>query len=136
MIRLDIAAIAAAVDGALHDVPDAAAVVGGPVVVDSREVVEGALFVAVKGERTDGHAYAVAAAEAGAVLVLAARPVGVPAVVVDDPVAAMGRLARAVLDRLGDVTVIGVTGSSGRSSRPPAARSRRRSRSTTRSVSP
>jgi UDP-N-acetylmuramoyl-tripeptide--D-alanyl-D-alanine ligase len=116
MIRLDIAAIAAAVDGALHDVPDAAAVVGGPVVVDSREVVEGALFVAVKGERTDGHAYAVAAAEAGAVLVLAARPVGVPAVVVDDPVAAMGRLARAVLDRLGDVTVIGVTGSSGKTS--------------------
>jgi UDP-N-acetylmuramoyl-tripeptide--D-alanyl-D-alanine ligase len=116
MIPLSIAAVAAAVGGALHDVSDPEAVVRGPVLVDSRAAVDGALFVAVKGERTDGHAYAAAAVDAGAVVVLAARPVGVPAVVVDDPIAAMGRLARAVLDRLDDITVVGITGSSGKTS--------------------
>jgi UDP-N-acetylmuramoyl-tripeptide--D-alanyl-D-alanine ligase len=48
--------------------------------------------------------------------VLAARPIGVPAVVVPDVPAALADLARAVLQRLPDVTVVGVTGSSGKTS--------------------
>ena len=55
------------------------------------------------------------AVEAGAVAVLAARPVGVPAIVVDDVVAALGALARAVVARLG-TTVVGLTGSAGKTS--------------------
>jgi len=116
MIPLPLAEVAEVTGGVLHDVPDGSASVTGPVVVDSRDVAAGGLFAAVKGERTDGHEYARAAVAAGAAAVIAGRPVGVPAVVVDDPVTALGRLARAVLDRLPDVRVVGVTGSSGKTS--------------------
>ncbi|HEX6074445.1 MAG TPA: UDP-N-acetylmuramoyl-tripeptide--D-alanyl-D-alanine ligase [Micromonosporaceae bacterium] len=115
MIALTLAEVARAVDGELTDVPDPSARVSGPVEFDSRKVVPGGMFVALPGERTDGHAFASAAVAAGAVAVLASRPVGVPAVVVSDPLAALGRLARTVVDRL-DLTVVGVTGSSGKTS--------------------
>ena len=115
MIPLTLAETAAATGGALHDA-DPSATVTGPVVIDSRLAVPGSLFVAIKGEQTDGHGYAAAAVRSGATAALAARPLGVPTVVVDDPVAALARLARTVLDRLGDVTVVAVTGSSGKTS--------------------
>ena len=54
------------------------------------------------------------ALEQGAVAVLATRPIDAPAILVDDARAALGRLARAVLGRLPDLTVIGLTGSSGK----------------------
>jgi UDP-N-acetylmuramoyl-tripeptide--D-alanyl-D-alanine ligase len=115
VIPLTLAEVADAVSGRL-DAADPAAVVTGDVTADSRLAGDGGLFVALPGERADGHDYAAAAVDAGAAAVLAARPVGVPAVVVDDPLAALGRLARAVLDRLPGVTVVGVTGSSGKTS--------------------
>jgi len=94
-----------------------ASVVTGPVVIDSRQVIPGALFVAVRGEHADGHDFAAGAVQAGAAGVLAEREIqGVPAVVVDDTVRALGELARGVLRRLPDVTVIGITGSSGKTS--------------------
>lgn len=95
MIALSLAEIAGIVGGQPHDVPDPSVTVTGPVVIDSREVRQGSLFAAFAGERVDGHDYAERAVEAGAVAVLAARPVGVPAIVVDDVVAALGALARA-----------------------------------------
>lgn len=115
MIPLMLTEIADAVGGRL-DAADPQARVTGPVVVDSREVRPGGLFVARVGEARDGHDFAAAAVQAGAVAVLAARPVGAPAVVVDDgdTERAFGRLARAVLDRLSDVAVVAVTGSSGK----------------------
>ncbi len=74
-----------------------ATVVTGPVVIDSRRAVPGALFAALPGEHADGHEFAAAAVAAGAVAVLAARPLpGLPAIVVDDVTAALGALARAV----------------------------------------
>jgi UDP-N-acetylmuramoyl-tripeptide--D-alanyl-D-alanine ligase len=99
--------------------PDA--VVTGPVLIDSRAAEPGALFAAVRGERADGHDYAAAAIAAGAVAALVERPVGpagegLPAIVVDDVVAALGRLARGVVDRLPDLTTVGITGSSGKTS--------------------
>ena len=115
MIPLTPAEIASATGGALHDA-DSAAMVTGPVVIDSRLAETGSLFVAVKGEHTDGHEHAAAAVRSGAPAVLAARPLGVPTVVVQDPVAGLARLARAVLERLADITVVGVTGSSGKTS--------------------
>ncbi|WP_116948415.1 UDP-N-acetylmuramoyl-tripeptide--D-alanyl-D-alanine ligase [Jiangella endophytica] len=114
MIPLTLAEVASATGGRLDAVADPAVRVTGPVVTDSRELGPGGLFVARQGEAQDGHDFASAAVEAGAVAVLAARPVGVPAVVVDDTEVAFGRLARAVLDRLPQVTVVGVTGSSGK----------------------
>ena len=116
MIQLTLAEVADAVGGELHDVPDPKVPVTGDVELDSRRIRPGGLFVALAGERVDGHEHAAGAVGAGAVGVLAARPVGVPAVVVPDVPAALAELARAVLDRLPDITVVGLTGSSGKTS--------------------
>jgi UDP-N-acetylmuramoyl-tripeptide--D-alanyl-D-alanine ligase len=117
VIALALAEIAAAIGGRLDAVPDPDITVTGPVGSDSRSVEPGGLFVAVPGERVDGHDFAAEAVRGGALAVLAQRPVGVPAVVVDDTVRALGDLARAVLDRLSPrPAVVGVTGSSGKTS--------------------
>ncbi|MBQ1020438.1 UDP-N-acetylmuramoyl-tripeptide--D-alanyl-D-alanine ligase [Micromonospora sp. D93] len=114
MITLSLAEVAAAVDGRLV-AADPAATVTGSVEFDSRKVGPGSLFVAFPGEKVDGHDYAATAIKAGAVAVLGSREVpGVPMVLVDDALTAMGRLARAAVDRLTGLTVIGVTGSSGK----------------------
>ena len=75
---------------------EGATVVDGPVTTDSRECRPGSLYVARRGEHADGHDFAPAAVEAGAVAVLGERPVpGVPTLVVDDVQTAFGRVARA-----------------------------------------
>ena len=113
MIPLTLAEIAAAVGGELAADPDI--VVTGPVEFDSRKIAKGGLFVAFHGERVDGHAYAANAVAAGAAAVLGSRPIAdVPMVIVEDPQRAMGLLATAVLARLADLTVIAITGSSGK----------------------
>ncbi|MBT2387439.1 UDP-N-acetylmuramoyl-tripeptide--D-alanyl-D-alanine ligase [Streptomyces sp. ISL-11] len=115
MIALSLAEIAAIVGGQQHDIPDPSRTVDGPVVIDSRDVRPGSLFAAFAGEHVDGHDYAERAVAAGAVAVLANRPVGVPAIVVDDVVGALGVLARAVVEKLG-TTVVALTGSAGKTS--------------------
>ncbi|MER5907086.1 UDP-N-acetylmuramoyl-tripeptide--D-alanyl-D-alanine ligase [Streptomyces mirabilis] len=115
MIALSLAEIAAVVGGQTYDIPDPAVQVTGPVVRDSREVEPGSLFVAFAGERVDGHDFAEAVVAAGAVAVLASRPVGVPAIVVADVQAALGALARHVVERLG-ATLVALTGSAGKTS--------------------
>ncbi|MFF0116681.1 UDP-N-acetylmuramoyl-tripeptide--D-alanyl-D-alanine ligase [Streptomyces prasinus] len=115
MIALSLAEIAEVVGGQTYDIPDPSVPVTGPVVRDSREVVPGGLFVAFAGERVDGHDFAAAVVEAGAVAVLASRPVGVPAIVVEDVQNALGALARHVVRRLG-ATLVALTGSAGKTS--------------------
>ncbi len=115
MIPMTLAALAAATGGSVLD-GDPASTVTGPVLLDSRAVVPGSLFLAVRGERVDGHDYAAAAVAGGAAAVLAARPVGAPAVVVPDVVEALARLATTVAAQLPDAAVVGVTGSSGKTS--------------------
>ncbi|MBO0825918.1 MAG: UDP-N-acetylmuramoyl-tripeptide--D-alanyl-D-alanine ligase, partial [Actinobacteria bacterium] len=114
MIPLSVAEVARITSARLAEVPDPAAVVTGPVVIDSRAAVPGSMFAALPGTRTDGHEFALAAANAGAVAALAARPVGCPALIVPDVQVALGQLARAVIDRVADLTVIGITGSVGK----------------------
>jgi UDP-N-acetylmuramoyl-tripeptide--D-alanyl-D-alanine ligase len=116
VIPLALAEIASIVGGRVaDDVPGAGdVVVTGPAFLDSRDVVPGGLFAAFAGERADGHAFAAGAVEAGAAAVLGSRPVGVPAVVVDDPRDALQRLAREVLSRLPDLSVVALTGSQGK----------------------
>jgi UDP-N-acetylmuramoyl-tripeptide--D-alanyl-D-alanine ligase len=116
MIEMSLAEVAEATGGHLAAGADPSRLVTGPVVVDSRDVEAGGLFVALPGERVDGSDYAAAAVAAGATAVLAELPLDVPCVVVHDGVAALGRLARAVLDRLPDVPVVGITGSAGKTS--------------------
>ncbi|MBB6417015.1 UDP-N-acetylmuramoyl-tripeptide--D-alanyl-D-alanine ligase [Streptomyces massasporeus] len=115
MIALPLAEIAEVVGGQMHDIPDPSVQVTGPIVRDSREAGPGSLFVAFAGERVDGHDFAAAVVEAGAVAVLATRPVGVPAIVVDDVQTALGALARHVVARLG-ATLVALTGSAGKTS--------------------
>jgi UDP-N-acetylmuramoyl-tripeptide--D-alanyl-D-alanine ligase len=114
VIPLSLAQIAQATAAGLTAVPDQGALVTGPVVIDSRDAAPGCLFAALPGSRTDGHEFAAAAVAAGAVAVLAAKPVDGPALVVPDVQAALGKLARAVIDRAADLTVIGITGSAGK----------------------
>ncbi|WP_405672388.1 UDP-N-acetylmuramoyl-tripeptide--D-alanyl-D-alanine ligase [Streptomyces sp. NBC_01530] len=115
MIALSLAEIAEVVGGQTHDIPDPSVQVTAPVVRDSREVEPGSLFVAFVGERADGHDFARQVVEAGAVAVLASRPVGVPAIVVEDVQTALGALARHVVRRLG-ATLVALTGSAGKTS--------------------
>jgi UDP-N-acetylmuramoyl-tripeptide--D-alanyl-D-alanine ligase len=115
VIALSLAEIAAVVGGQTYDIPDPSVQVTGPVVRDSREVEPGTLFAAFAGERVDGHDFATAVVAAGAVAVLASRPVSVPAIVVDDVQTALGALARHVVRRLG-ATLVALTGSAGKTS--------------------
>jgi UDP-N-acetylmuramoyl-tripeptide--D-alanyl-D-alanine ligase len=117
MIALTLAEVAELTGGALTGPADA--VVTGSVTLDSRSVAAGDLFVAVPGERADGHDFLPAAAAAGAVAAITTRATDVlPAVVVDDPVAALGRLAAGVHLRLvaGGLQTLAITGSSGKTS--------------------
>ncbi|MER5292468.1 MULTISPECIES: UDP-N-acetylmuramoyl-tripeptide--D-alanyl-D-alanine ligase [Streptomyces] len=115
MIALSLAEIAEVVGGQTYDIPDTSVLVTGPVVRDSREAGPGSLFAAFVGERVDGHDYAPQVVAAGAVAVLGSRPVGVPAIVVDDVQAALGALARHVVNKLG-TTLVALTGSAGKTS--------------------
>jgi UDP-N-acetylmuramoyl-tripeptide--D-alanyl-D-alanine ligase len=115
VIPLSLARIAQLTGGQLHH-GDPAAVVSGEVVIDSRRAGPGGLFAAVAGERSDGHDFAAAAVAAGAMAVLATRPVPVPSVLVADVPAALAALARAVVDALPAARIAGITGSSGKTS--------------------
>lgn len=95
-------------------------VAGPDVVIDSRGVTPGALFVALPGERVDGHDFVEAARAAGAGAALVAREVDVdlPQIVVGDTQAGLSELARAVVgrERARGLTVVGATGSAGKTS--------------------
>jgi UDP-N-acetylmuramoyl-tripeptide--D-alanyl-D-alanine ligase len=87
----------------------------GAVSIDSRTLEPGDLFVAVKGERFDGHDFASAAIERGAVALLVSQqlPVAVPQVVVADTLEALARGARA-WRRQFTLPLVGVGGSNGK----------------------
>ncbi|MDQ1744747.1 MAG: UDP-N-acetylmuramoyl-tripeptide--D-alanyl-D-alanine ligase, partial [Pseudonocardiales bacterium] len=107
MIELSLAEIAEIVGGRLVGA-DPGRTVSGKVEFDSRKLVAGDLFLAIAGAKVDGHDYAEAAVAAGAVAVLASRPVPVPAIEVADPIEAITALARAVAPRL-PASIIGIT---------------------------
>lgn len=115
MIALRLAEVAR-LTGGTTDAGDV--LVTAPAERDSRQVAAGGLFVAVVGERVDGHDFVEQALAAGAAASLVARPVPGPHVVVDDVIEALGLLARAVIDRLvpAGLVVVGLTGSSGKTS--------------------
>jgi UDP-N-acetylmuramoyl-tripeptide--D-alanyl-D-alanine ligase len=106
MIPMTLARIAAVTGGTVSG--DAALVVTGPAYLDSRAPQPGGLFVAIAGERVDGHSFA-----EHAHAVLGSRATSRPTVVVPDPVVALGRLARHVVATVAP-TVVAVTGSHGK----------------------
>jgi UDP-N-acetylmuramoyl-tripeptide--D-alanyl-D-alanine ligase len=98
------------------------------VTTDSREARTGSLYVAKPGERADGHSFVAAAFAAGAVLALCEREITddggtpFPSVIVPDAVLAMGALAKEAVRRIRAArasrgerfTVVGITGSAGK----------------------
>ncbi|MBQ7354768.1 MAG: UDP-N-acetylmuramoyl-tripeptide--D-alanyl-D-alanine ligase [Clostridia bacterium] len=106
--------IANAVDGTLYGSADSAVTA---LTTDSREVVPGAVFVAIRGETADGHAYIKKAATMGASCILCDRlPETLPPcslICTDDSVKALGRLAAEYKRQIAPLTVA-VTGSIGK----------------------
>src|SRR3954470_15042498 len=81
------------------------------------DVAAGSLFFCVRGFRADGHDFAAAAVENGAVALVCERPLGlgVPEVVVEDVRAAMGPIAsRFYGEPTRDLRVVGITGTNGK----------------------
>ena len=121
MIPMTLAETAQAVSGSLRLFGDdtAETVVSGLVDTDSRLMTSGAIFVAKPGAVADGHSFVGAAVDAGARLAIVERPVDEPVsqIVVADAVRALADLARVVVARVrerGDLKVVGITGSNGK----------------------
>lgn len=124
MIELSLADLATIVSGDTQSALGAVIVSGavkvaGPVIVDSRRAVYGCIFIAMRGEKTDGHEFVQAAIEAGASVIIAEHPlaVSVPVIVVNDSLDALTVLAREVVSRVrsqGNLHVLAVTGSNGK----------------------
>ena len=110
----------AATGGRLHGAAPAPSISISGASVDSRRTTPGSLFVALPGERTDGHAFVADALRAGAVAALVERPVDLPdngpdavQVVVPDALVALQELAAWWRSRHA-VRVVGITGSTGK----------------------
>lgn len=98
----------------------------GAVTTDSREATAGSLFIALPGSRTDGADHveeafakgslAAIVTEEGAGKIPPALLAGSPVFVVRDPVEALGDLARAHRMRFREIPLVGITGSSGKTS--------------------
>lgn len=123
MIELSASEVAFLVEGSVTGIEDPNVTTLDAVVTDSRQVTPGSLFVAIRGENSDGHDHAEAAIAGGAHAVLAERELcgsdgtPLPCIVVPDSTRALGDLARGYLTRLrdtGDITVVGITGSVGK----------------------
>lgn len=112
MIALTAEKISEIVRGELHAPKDI--LVTQVPTFDSRDVLPGALFLALKGEHLDGHDFAKGAIDQGAVLVLSSRKLAVPCIVVSDVLTALGLLAHFVRSVLSSLVVIGITGSQGK----------------------
>ncbi len=83
------------------------------VAFDSREVGEGDLFIALKGDTTDGHRFVAGAFDRGAAGAIVSQAVDAPHVLVDDTSKALDALARGARSRMRG-KVVGVTGSVGK----------------------
>ena len=87
------------------------------ITTDSRDIVEGDLYIALKGERVDGHTFLKQVADAGASAALVSRKnenLELQQVRVKDPLMEIGYIAY-VWRRQFDIPVIGITGSNGKS---------------------
>lgn len=119
MIEMRLSQIAVAVGGRLMGEDR---LVTSSVETDSRLIGQGALFVAKPGEFTDGHLFVKSALEAGASGAIVQHflsDVQISQIVVDDSVQALGLLAKHVLEvqrRQSQLTVVGITGSNGKTS--------------------
>ena len=114
---MNIAAIAKATNGEIRNLSGDEIVKN--VVRDNREVEEGAVFVALRGENNNGHSFVADAVERGAVCCVVNKNEGdfgsLPVVAVDDTFKALRDIASWYRDRF-SIPVVGITGSVGKTS--------------------
>lgn len=111
MIKLKSSEIARIIAGTLHgdDVE-----VTAPAFLGSGECTDGSFFIAIKGERVDGHDFIEDAFQHGAVLAITSRQVSQRCIVVADVSKALALLATYVRENLKSLQVVGITGSQGK----------------------
>ena len=111
MIPLQASKIAEIVGGTLHG--ENVTATQSPV-INSRQAIAGSIFLAIKGQTVDGHDFVDDARNHGAILTIASKAVSGPHIIVDDVTIAVGKLAHFVRMQLSNLTVIGITGSQGK----------------------
>jgi UDP-N-acetylmuramoyl-tripeptide--D-alanyl-D-alanine ligase len=111
MITMKASEIAEVTGGVLHgdDCP-----ITAPAYLSSRDCIQGSIFLAIKGEKVDGHDYVAEAFKNGALLALTSHQVSQRCIVVDDVTHAISALAAHVRRELTELKVIGITGSQGK----------------------
>ena len=112
MIRMTAGKIAEIVGGELH--VNANSEVWLAPVFDSRKATPGSFFLALVGEKDDGHNYVKSASDNGAVFSLVTKKVDLPHIKVPDVYKALANLASFVRTQLPNLKVIGITGSQGK----------------------
>jgi UDP-N-acetylmuramoyl-tripeptide--D-alanyl-D-alanine ligase len=112
MIKISALEIAKLVDGKYQGDPDL--IIDGEVHFDSREVMSGSIFIALKGESQDGHDFVESAIENGAVLSIVTRTVPGNHIVVKDVMLAIAKLATDIRRKLKNTKIIAITGSQGK----------------------
>jgi UDP-N-acetylmuramoyl-tripeptide--D-alanyl-D-alanine ligase len=111
MIPLKSSEIARIVNGELHG---SDCEVTAPAFLSSQECIEGSIFIALKGERVDGHDFIADAFNHGAVLAITSQQTAQRCIVVEDVSMALSLLATHVREKLSELHVVGITGSQGK----------------------
>jgi len=114
MITLTAGEIALLIGGELHCDKDL--LVSKAPVFDSRLAVPGSFFLALKGVNADGHDFVADAYRNGSIFSITTHRIDGPCIVVPDVLEALIVLATFVRKRLNNLTVIGITGSQGKTS--------------------
>ena len=117
MRNMTLQAIAKAVGGKLYNGQGYENITTKGVVIDSRQVEEGYLFIAIKGERVDGHNFVDDVLNKGALAVVSEKELDIekPYILVDSSTEALKDMAKFYRDNL-DIKLIGITGSVGKTS--------------------
>ncbi|WP_019519337.1 UDP-N-acetylmuramoyl-tripeptide--D-alanyl-D-alanine ligase [Faucicola boevrei] len=86
------------------------------IITDTRKINQGDIFLAIQGDNFDGHDYVETAKDKGAVLAIVSRQIDsdIPQLIVNDTKLALGQLGKYRRDAHPDLTVIAITGSSGK----------------------
>lgn len=112
MIPLSASTVADVMQGTLYGSAEISA--NAEFQFDSREVKPGDVFLALRGEKADGHEFVSNALDNGAVLSIVTKPVSGTHIVVADVLDAIGALALYVRHQLANLKVVGITGSQGK----------------------
>ena len=112
MIDLSVAKICQ-ITGGISNCDQGLLITSAPV-FDSRKATKGSLFLALEGEKLDGHNFIADALQNGAVAALTTKQVSEPHIKVENVLVALGEIAKYVRTQLTDLIVIGITGSQGK----------------------